>query len=56
MSFFLFYAAINLRQYGVSGLAQLVFVDPLHHCHPQLRRSVACSGFRIEVPLRGTRS
>ena len=24
--------------------------------HPQLRRLAACSGFRIEVPLRGTRS
>ena len=24
--------------------------------YPQLRRSAACSGFRIEVPLRGTRS
>ena len=24
--------------------------------HPQLRRKAACSGFRMEVPLRGTRN
>ena len=29
---------------------------PLCPYHPQLRRFAACSGFRIEVPLRGTRS
>ena len=26
----------------------------MHAHHPQLRRFTACSGFRIEVPLRGT--